>query len=324
MRSALQRKPCHGDRRILLEVGTRGSKLSLIQTELVADSIRRRNTGLRIDRTVISTAGDVDKRTPLFSLDQKGIFEKEIDQAVLDGRVDFAVHSMKDIPVLDKDSGLLIASVPERGPVADVLVSEGDVPLRDLKRASRIGTSSLLRVAQVRRVRPDLDPEPIRGNVETRIRKVDNGEFDAVVLAEAGLERLGMTRRISEQLLVEDFMPAPGQGALAVVARSDNLGVIDILRSIEHPPTRAEIEAERELVRILEGGCKVPVGALARAHGDRIRIAACIFSIDGREKLLVERSGSVREGTVLAREIGEELIQKGAKKIEASWRTVYV
>jgi hydroxymethylbilane synthase len=308
---------------MLLKVGARGSRLSLIQTELVTDSIRQQNPGLRIDRMVISTAGDADQRTPLFSLDQKGIFEKEIDQAVLDGRVDFAVHSMKDIPVFDKDSGLLIASVPERGAVVDVLVSKGDVLLRDLERGSRIGTSSLLRVAQLRRVRPDLNPEPIRGNVETRIRKVDNGEFDAVVLAEAGLTRLGMTRRISEQLPVEEFMPAPGQGALAIAARRDNLKVIDILRSIEHPPTRAEIEAERELVRILEGGCKVPVGALARADGDRILMGACIFSIDGKEKLLAERSGNVQEGRVLAREIGEELIEKGAKRIEASWRTVY-
>jgi hydroxymethylbilane synthase len=173
-------------------------------------------------------------------------------------------------------------------------------------------------------VRPDLDPEPIRGNVETRIQKVDEGEFDAVVLAEAGLTRLGITGRISERLPIEDFMPAPGQGALAVVSRNDNLEVIDMLRSIEHPPTRAEIEAERELVRVLEGGCKVPVGALARAHGDRIMIAACIFSIDGKERLVAERSGDVKEGTVLAREIGKELIEKGAKKIEASWRTVYV
>jgi hydroxymethylbilane synthase len=231
---------------------------------------------------------------------------------------------MKDTPVFDKDSGLLIASVPERGSVADALVSRRGVPLRDLKKRSRIGTSSLLRVVQLRRVRPDLDPEPIRGNVETRIHKVDNGEFDAVVLAEAGLARLGITGRISERLPIEDFMPAPGQGALALVARNDNLKVIDILRSIEHPPTRAEIEAERELVRVLEGGCKVPVGAVARAHGDRIRIAACIFSMDGKERLVTERSGNVQEGTILAREIGEELIEKGAKRIEASWRTVYV
>jgi hydroxymethylbilane synthase len=309
---------------MLLKVGTRGSRLSLIQTELVVDSIRQQNPGLRIDRMVISTAGDADQRTPLFSLDQKGIFEKEIDQAVLDGRVDFAVHSMKDIPVFDRNSGLLIASVPERGSVADVLVSKGDMVLKDLKKGSRIGTSSLLRVSQIRRVRPDLNQEPIRGNVDTRIQKVDKGEFDAVVVAEAGLTRLGMTGRISEKLPVDDFMPAPGQGALALVARSDNLEVIDILRSIEHPPTRAEIEAERELVRILEGGCKVPVGALARAHGDRVAMAACIFSIDGKEKILAERSGNVQEGKVLAREIGEELIERGAKRIEASWRTVYV
>ncbi len=281
------------------------------------------NPGLRIDRTVITTAGDADQRTPLFSLDQKGIFEKEIDQAVLDGRVDFAVHSMKDIPVFAKDSPLLIASVPERGSVADVLVSKGDMLLKELGEGSRIGTSSLLRVAQLRRARPDLNPEPIRGNVETRIQKVDEGEFDGVVLAEAGLARLGITGRISERLPVEDFMPAPGQGALAVVARRDNLEVVDVLRSIEHPPTRAEIEAERELVRILEGGCKVPVGALAIARGERIQISACIFSIDGEEKLLAERSGLVQESLVLAKEAGEELIEKGAKKIEESWRTVY-
>jgi len=281
------------------------------------------NPGLRIDRTVITTAGDADQRTPLFSLDQKGIFEKEIDQAVLDGRVDFAVHSMKDIPVFDRNSSLVIVSVPERGSVADVLVSKRDMLLKDLGKGSRIGTSSLLRVAQLRRARSDLNPEPIRGNVETRIQKVDKGEFDAVVLAEAGLARLGITGRISERLPVEDFMPAPGQGALAVVARRDNLEVVDVLRSIEHPPTRAEIEAERELVRILEGGCKVPVGALAIARGERIQISACIFSIDGREKLLAERSGLVQESVVLTKEVGEELLRNGAKKIEESWRTVY-
>jgi hydroxymethylbilane synthase len=231
---------------------------------------------------------------------------------------------MKDIPVFDNSSRLVIASVPERGSAADVLVSKRDTLLNDLGKGSRIGTSSLLRVAQLRRAKPELNPEPIRGNVETRIQKVDKGEFDAVVLAEAGLARLGITGRISELLPVEDFMPAPGQGALAVVARRDNLKVIDMLRSIEHAPTRAETEAERELVRILEGGCKVPVGALARAYGDQIRMAACIFSIDGREKLLAERSGLVQESIVLAKETGEELLRKGAKKIEESWRTVYV
>jgi len=230
---------------------------------------------------------------------------------------------MKDIPVFDKDSRLVIASVPERGSVADVLVSKGSRLLKDLETGSMIGTSSLLRVAQLRRARPDVKPEPIRGNVETRIQKVDRGELDAVVLAEAGLARLGLTGRISEKLPIEDFMPAPGQGALAVVARHDNLKVIEMLKSIEHPPTRAEIEAERELVRVLEGGCKVPVGTLARAHGDRIMMVASIFSIDGKEKLLAEHPGHVRDALVLAREMGEELIEKGARKIAETWRTVY-
>jgi len=231
---------------------------------------------------------------------------------------------MKDIPVFDKESGLLIASVPERGSVADVLVSKEGRLLKDLEVGSRIGTSSLLRVAQLRRARPDVRPEPIRGNVDTRIQRVERGEFDAVVLAEAGLVRLGMAGRISERLTNEDFMPAPGQGALAVVARQDNLKVIEMLKSIEHPPTRAEIDAERELVWILEGGCKVPVGALARTHGNRIKITACIFSIDGKEKLLAERSGHVQDSVALAKEVGEELLKKGAKKIEETWRTVYV
>src|SRR6184192_1639531 len=291
---------------------------------MVVEKIRRSNPGVEIERKIITTSGDVDRTTPLFSLSQKGIFEKEIDQAVLEGKVDFAVHSMKDIPAFDKDSRLLIASVPERGSVADALVSKGNRLFKDLKKGSRIGTSSLLRVAQLRRARPDVKPEPIRGNVDTRIQKVERGEFDAVVLAEAGLVRLGLTGRISERLAIEDFMPAPGQGALAVVARRDDLEVIEMLKSIEHPPTRAEIEAERELVRILEGGCKVPVGALARARGNRIQIAASIFSMDGKVKLLAERSGHVLDAVVLAREMGEELLEKGAKRIEETLRTVYV
>jgi hydroxymethylbilane synthase len=231
---------------------------------------------------------------------------------------------MKDIPVFDEDSKLVIASVPERGSVADALVSKGNMQLKDLKKGSKIGTSSLLRVAQLRRARPDVKPEPIRGNVDTRIQKVDKGEFDAVVLAEAGLARLGMVGRISEVLGIEDFMPAPGQGALAVVARQDNPEVVEILKSVEHNPTRAEIEAERELVRILEGGCKVPVGALARARGNSIQIEASIFSIDGKERLLAKRTGHVKNVVELARETGQELLRKGAKKLAESWRTVHV
>lgn len=308
---------------MILKVGMRGSKLSRVQTALVVGLIQQRHSDLKVDLTVISTSGDRDQRNPLFSLDQKGIFEKEIDQAVVEGRVDFAVHSMKDVPVFEADSRLLIASVPERGPVADVLVSREGKTLMELETGSVIGTSSLLRAAELKQVRSDLVPKPIRGNVETRVSKMDNGEFDAIVLAEAGLARLGMSERISETLAVEDFIPAPGQGALAIVARGDNQKVIDVLRTIENPPARAEIEAEREIVQVLQGGCKVPIGALARASNNGMRIIAGIFSIDGKERILAERSGPTERAQILAREIADELVAKGAKGIEQTWRTVY-
>ncbi len=304
-------------------MGTRGSKLSLVQTDLVIERLRQANPDLEIERKIISTKGDEDRKTPLFSLNQKGIFEKEIDQAVLDGRADFAVHSLKDLPVLDPDTKLVIAGVPERGSPADVLVSRGEKTLAELEAGSVVGTSSLLRVAQLKRVRPDLRSEPIRGNVETRVQKVDRGEFDAVILAEAGLARLGMAQRIAERLPLEDFIPAPGQGIISAVARRDNEKVIRMLKSIEHPPTRAEADAERELVRVLEGGCKVPLGALARSSGNSIELAGYLLSVDGRERLETRRTGRAKEAVDLARKAGNDLLIQGAKRLEAGWRSLY-
>ena len=253
-------------------------------------------------------------------MEQRGIFDKEVDQAVSEGRVDFAVHNMKDVPVSDRSTRLVIASVPERSSPAEVLVSNRDRRLKDLVVASRIGTSSPIRLAQLRRARPDVKPEPLFGDVETRIERVDMGELDAVILAEAGLAKLGIAERISERLSIDEFMPAPGQGALAIVARRDNLKVIEALRMLEHVPTRAEVEAERELVRILEETSKVPVGALATVRGNQIQVKACIVSVDGKERLFATRSGSVVDGTRLAHEIGEELLAKGAGRIGETWR----
>jgi hydroxymethylbilane synthase len=201
-----------------------------------------------------------------------------------------------------------------------VLVSQGDKRLKDLAVGSRVGMSSPIRVAQLRRMRPDVKPEPLFGDVETRVERVDKGEFDAVILAEAGLAKLGMAERISERLSTDDFIPTPGQGALAVVARRDNLKVIEMLRSIEHLPTRAEVDAERELVRILEETSKVPVGGLAGVRGDQIHVKACILSVDGKERLFATRSGRATEGVKMAREIGEELLAKGAGRIGETWR----
>src|SRR5207245_4422152 len=205
-----------------------------------------------------------------------------------------------------RNTRLVIASVPERGSPAEVLVSNGDRRLKDLAVGSRVVTSSAIRGFQVRRVRPDVKIEPLFGNVETRVERLDKGEFDAVILAEAGLAKLGMAERISERLAIDDFIPAPGQGALAIVARRDNLKLIEMLRSIEHLPTRAEVDAERELVRILEETSKVPVGGLATVRGDQIQVKARVLSVDGKERLLAAGSGNVNEGICIAEKTGEE------------------
>jgi len=307
---------------LLLRVGTRGSRLSLVQTDMVVEKIRRANPAAEIERKIITTSGDVDRTTPLFSISQKGIFEREVDQAVLEGKVDFAVHSMKDVPTL-LNTKLTIASVPERGATGDVLVSKGGRLLKELRDGKIVGTSSLLRAAQLRRVRPKLRADPIRGNVDTRVEKVERGEFDAVILAEAGLARLGMMDKVAERLSLDDFIPAPGQGALAVIARRDNSKLIDILKTVELSSTRAEAEAERELVKVLEGGCKVPVGAIASAKRDTVQLTASIFSMDGRQRLTATRSGPADHPAMIGRDAGEELLRQGAKKIEETWRTVY-
>ncbi len=309
---------------MLLRVGTRSSRLSKIQTAMVIDMLRASHPGLVFEETVIATSGDKDRTTPLYSLGQKGIFEKEIDQAVLKGRVDFAVHSLKDLPDFDQATKLTLAGLPERGAVADVLVSHENKPLAKLKPGSTVGTSSLLRATQLKRARPELKTEPIRGNVETRIQKVDRGEFDAIILAEAGVVRLGMADKIAERLSGEDFIPAPGQGTIATVARQGNGEVVDILKTIDHPPTRAEAEAERELVRILEGGCKVPIGGLAVARGDVLEMRAVILSSDGKERLEAKKTGHVKDRMGLARDVANDLLLQGAKRLEHGWRKLYV
>ncbi len=307
---------------MILRVGTRGSRLSVIQTDMVVEKIKRANLGVEIERKTITTSGDMDRTTPLFSLSQKGIFEKEVDQAVVDGKVDFAIHSMKDLPTT-LNSKLTIASVPERGATADMLVSRRGEKLGEMPDGRIVGTSSLLRAAEVRRVRPELRIEPIRGNVDTRVEKVERGEYDAAILAEAGLARLGMMDRVSERLSLDDFLPAPGQGSLAVIARSSDFKLLEILKKVEHPPTRVEAITERELVSVMEGGCKVPLGALASANRDTVQLTAAIFSIDGKERLVAKKTGLAQHAVKVGKSVGGELLEKGAKKIEETWRTVY-
>jgi hydroxymethylbilane synthase len=284
------------------------------------NALRKTNPSVSFEPITISTRGDIDNR-PIFTIDQKGVFEKEVNEAVIKCRVDFAVHSLKDIPS-DLSDKLTIACVPKRAKPNDVLVNQKKIKLKDLPTGSLIGTSSLRRAIQIMRKRSDLNVKPIRGNVETRVNKSVKGEFDAVVLAEAGLTRLNMSNVIAEIFSIKDFLPSPGQGAIAIVCRSDDLELIKILRSIEDPSSRAEIDAERSLLTKIQGGCRFPVGICAITEYDKSKITlyASIFSADGTESIEIKESGSKRDPDKLGIKAANLLLNAGAIRLAEGWR----
>lgn len=304
-----------------LLVGTRGSLLSLKQTDIVVERLKRIYPDIRVEKRIIKTRGDVIKDKPLFMMKGKGFFEKEIDKAVVSGEVDFAVHSMKDVPTTQPLKTVL-AAVPRRESPHDVLVSSDNVRLMDLPKGAVVGTSSLRRKAQILRARPNLSVKPIRGNVETRVRKVRGGLFDAVIVAEVGLRRLGMGRYVTEVLPFKDFTPAPGQGALAVVTREGDDKILRALRKIDDPDSEAEILAERALVKRVRAGCKAPLGAIARVMGKTLWLYAAVLSPDGEERIDVDLSGDARSPGELGRRAGDGILEMGANELIRRWRTI--
>ena len=309
---------------MILKVGTRGSKLALIQTESVLRDIKAKNPNLEFQVNVIKTLGDKERGKPLFTIDSKGIFEKEIDQAIEKGELDLAVHSLKDVPTVDSsERKTTIAAIPKRASPHDVLISKGKVPFNELPKGAVIGTGSLRRLAQVKFLRPDLEVQPIRGNVDTRIRKVKKGEFDGVIVAEAGLERMGLKKEIAERFALDRFLSAAGQGALAIVTRKDDTDLIELMQAVNHKPTRAEVTAERSLVLQLEGGCRVPIGAVGRANGSALSLQGCIFSLNGQKKLAASAEGNLNEAQELGKLVAQSLLNQGAKEFEKEWREKY-
>lgn len=301
-------------------MGTRGSRLAVTQTQIVVDALRIANPFVDFELVTISTKGDLDKR-PLFTIDEKGIFEKEVNEAVITGDVDFAVHSLKDIPSNLSDK-LTIACIPKRGKPNDVLVNEKKIKFADLRSGSVIGTSSLRRAIQVLRKRPDLNVRPIRGNVETRVKKSITGEYDSLILAEAGLTRLNMRDVIVERFNTKDFLPSPGQGAIAIVCRKDDLKLIKILKRIEDSRSRSEINAERSMLTQIEGGCRFPVGTYAITSYDsyRLTLYANVFSADGTKSIKVKETGNSREPHRLGIKVANLLIRGGTMKLAEGWR----
>lgn len=302
-----------------LRVGTRGSRLAILQAQIILSGLRKFNPSIECEMVTISTRGDKDDRA-IFTIDEKGIFEKELNDAVRLGSIDFAVHSLKDLPS-DLNDELIIASIPKRGSPNDVLVNEKKLKLSGLPKESIVGTSSLRRAIQIMRRRPDLNVKPIRGNVETRVKKSINGEYDAVVLAEAGLLRLGLKDVIVERFNVRGFMPSPGQGAIATVCKKNHHQLIRVLKSIEDKRSRSEVDAERAMSSIIEGGCRFPVGAIAITNSDqdKITLYASAFSADGIKSISLKKSGSIKNPVKLGMIVAEMLMKEDVIKLSEDW-----
>jgi hydroxymethylbilane synthase len=289
----------------------------LAQTNWVISELQKKNDGSEFEIKTITTKGDTDSRA-LFTIDQKGIFEKEIDKAVAEKEIDFAVHSLKDVPS-DISESLTIACIPKRESANDVIITKDGYNLKTIPSNAVVGTSSLRRAVQVSRIRPDVVVKPVRGNIETRINKVMDGKFDAIILAEAGISRLSLDVKHSV-LSTKDFPPSPGQGALAIVCRSDDDKTISMLKKIEDEKSRNEIEAERALSDYVDSGCRFPVGALAIGNSSTLKLRVAAYSVDGKKAISLEKSGDISNPRNLGKELGEELQKTGIAEIASNWR----
>ncbi len=296
-----------------IRVGTRGSKLALTQTEQVVAALQAAHPDILFETRVIKTTGDQQSSVPFSEVGTKGMFVKEIEEALLAGEIDFAVHSLKDMPS-ELPAGLILACIPERADPRDALLSSG-ATLAELPEGASVGTGSLRRQAQIRAYRPDLEILELRGNLDTRIRKLDEGKYDAIILACAGLERMGWAERITERIPIEISIPAPGQGALALETREGDDRTIDLLRSLNHRETAIAIEAERGFQAALNAGCTVPAGALAEVRGSVVKVLAVTASVDGSRILRTNVEGNHSEARSLGESAAKKLLAEGADKL---------
>ncbi len=302
-----------------LVIGSRGSRLALWQAEWARKGLLERRSDLTVEIQVIRTKGDRISNAPFSAIGGKGVFTKEIDEALLDGGVDLAVHSLKDLPT-ELPEGLEIGAVSSRADVRDALVSRKGENLTELKEGARVGTSSLRRQAQLLNIRPDLRIEGVRGNVERRIDSLEAKDLDAVVLAAAGLERLGLRDRISEYLAADRILPAPGQGAMAVTVRSRESGVEEIVSDLEDKASRRAVTAERSMLRALEGGCEVPIGAWAREEGSGMVLDGLVALPDGSRVVQGQTEGVASASEALGQALADQLLSDGAGEILKSLR----
>ncbi|WP_455198197.1 hydroxymethylbilane synthase [Kaarinaea lacus] len=298
----------------VVRIATRKSPLALWQAEFVRDSLKVLHPDIEVELVKMVTQGDKILDTPLAKVGGKGLFVKELEVGMLDGDADIAVHSMKDVPVEFPD-GLHLAVICEREDPRDAFVSNTYEKIEDLPDGARVGTSSLRRMCQIRNWRPDLQIRDLRGNVNTRLRKLDEGEYDAIILACAGLKRLGFDDRIRTHLDPGFSLPAIGQGAVGIECRSDDSFINELIAPLNHPATRTRVLAERAMNDRLEGGCQVPIGGYAELDGDTLLIRGLVGRPDGSEMVRGEIAGRAEEAEFLGKTLAEDLLARGADAI---------
>lgn len=297
-----------------IRIATRKSPLALWQAEFIQAELNKLYPHIEVSLVPMTTKGDIRLDTPLAKIGGKGLFLKELETGLLNNEADIAVHSLKDVPV-DFPAGLMLHTICQRDDPRDAFVSNTYKKLSDLPSQSIVGTSSLRRQAQLKALRPDLIVHDLRGNVNTRLRKLDEGNYDAIILATAGLKRLKLEERIQEHLTTEDFLPANGQGAVCIECRVDDLDIQKLLTPLEHAETRACVQAERAMNAHLEGGCQVPIGAYAIIKNNELHLEGLVGSLDGTTILRDTIKGSVDESTALGVQLAEKLLKQGAGKV---------
>ncbi|OLE55223.1 MAG: hydroxymethylbilane synthase [Acidobacteria bacterium 13_1_20CM_3_53_8] len=302
-----------------LIIGSRGSKLALWQSEWVKAQLEELHDGLEVFIEIIKTSGDANLRAPLAVIGGKGVFTKELEEALLDERIDLAVHSLKDLPTVLPDR-LSISAITEREDARDALILNPNLfiekpSIKNLPQSAVVGTSSMRRMAQLKHLRRDLEIKDIRGNVDTRLRKLDEGEYQAIVLASAGLRRLGLSNRISAAIGTDEMIPAVGQGALGIETREGDVETNALLSSLNHAETRAACTAERALLRALGGGCQLPIAAHAMVNDGRLKIEGLVAAVSGEAVVRASTEGAASEAEAVGNELASILRRQGADSI---------
>lgn len=304
-------------------VGTRDSALAMWQTNWVVDNLKKLNPDYSFRIVSMKTQGDKILDVALAKIGDKGLFTKELESAMLDRQIDLAVHSMKDLPTV-LPAGLMIGAICERVDPRDVVISRDGIPLEQLPHGAKVGTSSLRRCAQLLHFRSDLQLDPLRGNLNTRMAKLEKNNLDAIILAAAGVERLGWGDRITQRLSADICLPAVGQGSIGIEIRENDPEVYEVVKKLNHFPSEAAIKAERALLKKLEGGCQIPIGALGIVEGEQLTLKAVVAGLDGKELVRSSISGKAEDAAQLGETLAGQLIEMGADKILKTVRQEHV